>query len=1177
MQKPGRDAREKQPVIGKAQTMDFISVVCAFFVTRFMTFKTVNSALRRKGALLAAVSLLVPLSVLLSVLNTNIPAQAATSNQLNFQGRLLTSSGDLVPDGIYNMQFDLYSVSSGGSTLWTEDRLVSNTQGVSIQNGYYSVYLGEYDSLPSIDWSQDLYLGMTVRGTTSCVWGSCSPADSEMTPRFKLTAVPYAMKASNVASSSTNAASTNSDNVSITTGNALGATSNSGNITLDVGSATGTAGTISLGSANASALIFGNSTSNPDFTFQGTGTFTIDSLDCTGNVNGGALTANGSGVISCSDDDGGGGGSGVTTVGALDGGVANANGATITGSTIYLQSADVTYAGLVNVSAQTFNGVKTFDDGAIVTTGGLTISAGALAVNSDSITSDGVTLTIDAAGTVAITDNLTVTGTIVDTDSNLILADTVDIGSATTGVNVTTAGVLSDIDGDLILADQLNLGSATTGLLVTTAGLISDLDGNVVINDAIDLGSATTGINITTAGVISDIDGAVLITDNLDVNLNAGANTTNIATGTTTGLVTIGGGFGTFALDTTNIDISNAGVISGATGLSTTGTVAISGAGNFSLDSSAFDVTTGGAVSGVTTLTLSGAISGGTSVTGSGNFNTTAGVFQLNGTDINTAGTLTNVAYENQANTFTQANILQGNVDFTGSQFTNSASTLNSAQAIADDVNGGNIGASAAVTVDVDTAFILTQTTAGQTMTLFTPTSASAGRLVYVTNSPSSTTSFSLYGVTLAAGATQSYVWNGSAWTAGSVDGSGSGVSAMAVIGAVPNANGASIASNTLTLQPADASFGGVVTTGAQTIAGAKTFNGAGSFTAAGTGLAVTNNATIGGTLTVTGTSTFNGALVIGDAVGDTVTVNSGAWTFANDTTVALNGGVNGLNIDSDTLSVDATNNKLGIGNAAPTYRLDISQAGQNATDGVRLSQGSNEITLYNSFGNTGYLDFNVANSYLRNVSTNGYLSISTPRDLTLSTTQTNLGSIILNAGSTGNSVKLQTNSTDRLTIDTAGAASFTGTLAATGNTTLTSDLTVNGNTTLGNAVTDNITVAGAIQGASALIFDGATDNTNEITLAITDPGADFTITLPAETGTVCTTGSVCSGYVASTVGFIQNGNSFTANAVLGTNDSFSLILETANVAALTINTSQNVTLAGDLAVNGGDITSTGD
>lgn len=55
--------------------------------------------------------------------------------------------------------------------------------------------------------------------------------------------------------------------------------------------------------------------------------------------------------------------------------------------------------------------------------------------------------------------------------------------------------------------------------------------------------------------------------------------------------------------------------------------------------------------------------------------------------------------------------------------------------------------------------------------------------------------------------------------------GGGGGVSTMAAVGAVPNADGASISGSTLTLQPASASFPGLLTTGTQTIAGAKTFS----------------------------------------------------------------------------------------------------------------------------------------------------------------------------------------------------------------------------------------------------------------------------------------------------------------------------------------------------------------
>lgn len=52
----------------------------------------------------------------------------------------------------------------------------------------------------------------------------------------------------------------------------------------------------------------------------------------------------------------------------------------------------------------------------------------------------------------------------------------------------------------------------------------------------------------------------------------------------------------------------------------------------------------------------------------------------------------------------------------------------------------------------------------------------------------------------------------------------GGGVTTLAAIGSSANANGATISGSTLNLEPASASFGGVVTTGTQTLAGAKTF-----------------------------------------------------------------------------------------------------------------------------------------------------------------------------------------------------------------------------------------------------------------------------------------------------------------------------------------------------------------
>lgn len=72
-------------------------------------------------------------------------------------------------------------------------------------------------------------------------------------------------------------------------------------------------------------------------------------------------------------------------------------------------------------------------------------------------------------------------------------------------------------------------------------------------------------------------------------------------------------------------------------------------------------------------------------------------------------------------------------------------------------------------------------------------------------------------------------------------------VTSLTTIGAVPNANGATISSGVLNLQPADASFGGVVTTATQTFAGAKTFNNTTASTSRSTGAVIIGNGTAGG------------------------------------------------------------------------------------------------------------------------------------------------------------------------------------------------------------------------------------------------------------------------------------------------------------------------------------------
>ncbi|MGF7228987.1 MAG: Kelch repeat-containing protein [Candidatus Saccharibacteria bacterium] len=131
-------------------------------------------------------------------------ALAVTNSTVNFQARLMTASGTIVPDGNYNVEFKLYNAltSSGSSQgsctgdaacLWTETRTSGNQ--VHVVNGYLTANLGGVTAFPTtINWDQNLYLTMNIGGTSG------TPSwDGEMAPRLKLTATPYAFRAGQLA------------------------------------------------------------------------------------------------------------------------------------------------------------------------------------------------------------------------------------------------------------------------------------------------------------------------------------------------------------------------------------------------------------------------------------------------------------------------------------------------------------------------------------------------------------------------------------------------------------------------------------------------------------------------------------------------------------------------------------------------------------------------------------------------------------------------------------------------------------------------------------------------------------------------------------------------------------------------------------------------------------------
>ncbi|HET8671028.1 MAG TPA: hypothetical protein VFM05_10490, partial [Candidatus Saccharimonadales bacterium] len=122
-------------------------------------------------------------------------AEAATSSSINFQARLLTAAGQVVPDGNYNVEFKLYYASApdAGETpdqgactvnsnaasdedcVWVETRTGGNR--VRTVNGYLTVNLGSVTAFgSSINWDQDIWLTMNVGGG-----GVTASWDGEMT------------------------------------------------------------------------------------------------------------------------------------------------------------------------------------------------------------------------------------------------------------------------------------------------------------------------------------------------------------------------------------------------------------------------------------------------------------------------------------------------------------------------------------------------------------------------------------------------------------------------------------------------------------------------------------------------------------------------------------------------------------------------------------------------------------------------------------------------------------------------------------------------------------------------------------------------------------------------------------------------------------------------------------
>ena len=96
-------------------------------------------------------------------------------NLIDYQGMITDENGNYI-NGPVSIEFKLYDVESGGTSIWSETQ-----NPVYVSNGLFHVYLGAVNPITSDDFSEpERWIGINVDG------------EGEITPRNKINSVPYA-------------------------------------------------------------------------------------------------------------------------------------------------------------------------------------------------------------------------------------------------------------------------------------------------------------------------------------------------------------------------------------------------------------------------------------------------------------------------------------------------------------------------------------------------------------------------------------------------------------------------------------------------------------------------------------------------------------------------------------------------------------------------------------------------------------------------------------------------------------------------------------------------------------------------------------------------------------------------------------------------------------------------
>lgn len=1085
---------------------------------------------------------------------------AATNNVINFQARLETNSGAIVPDGNYNVEFKLYSASSGGTALWTEDYLNSASQGITVANGYLTANLGSVTAFPStINWDQQLWLTMNIGGTTT---GTPS-YDGEMSPRLQLTALPYAFRAGKLADPANS-------------GSLLGWNTQSGAHNLYLPNENGT-----LCSTGSVCSGYAASSGSGSYIQNGTGVQTGANFNIDGNGTiGGTLqaaTVNATSAIQL-------GGANINTGGTLSN-VAYLNQANLFTNTNEVKATSTTAFQIQNsgatsnlLVADTSNSVigigevPTSGNGILQLHGALTLDGGyAGTVNFTTPVGSHVPTAIDiplydpgAFGQIlafglpsgadyrsraisvfddrSTTDNQPAIGLFNSNETN-ILGLSWDGGVTTGYLKTLSGGAIGFRSGATTLLGLDSVGNATlTGDLQVQGGDITTNQTTFnLLNTTpttLNIGGAagSGGINLaggsgSTGCTIDGSSGALTCSGTLTVGTNTSLSSTTLTIGgnavcTSSGCTASGSGVTTVGtIDTGGTPVANGAVISGSTiylqsatgsypGLVNTTTQTLAGAKTFSslLTGSAGLTVTGAAVNLNASSNNATNINTGTSTGAVGIGNSAAGAVTIASgaasSFVTNAGNLTLQAGSGTVSLGSSSTLTNtGALTITGGSTLALQSTSTSAVSLDSGTTGAiNIGTSAAN----KTISIGNTTSSGATQTINLGYDASAGSLnTIVSNINIGTASNSNATTTIQAGYSNGSIQIGSL---------NSGATQTINVGT----NTASTQTVTLGSKAATSS-----TTTIQGGSGSSAIlvqaANSGTITIGNQGASSANTINIGAVSAVANADTIS----IGTSTGAAQTVTVGSTSTTSTTNIqggtsgSINIGATGASTNASTVHIaDQTNGSgtqmvsIGSTNGSSTVLIQAGSPGAGA--GVGIVSGSGPIQI----------------------GTNG-----TAHTVTIGTT-TGAGSVVLQGGTGG------------ITIGNDGVANTiqigttTGAVAQTvnigNNATASSTTSVNIGNLLGTSTT---TIQGGTGGIK--LTPSGSSNTGVLVMPGTNSTAAFQVQKAASGGAVLDVDTT-NGYVG--VGTATPSGTLTVNSTGATNTSGIVILGQGNSGTDTLN-----------------------